>query len=76
MFEPLLAVADDLDQLDKTLKSPDSAQRAKAICAALDETAQRIADATPSAKSDRTRSDLQRLFRGMVAARRLIAQLS
>lgn len=76
MFEPLLEVADDLDQLDSTLKATDAAQRVMAMCKAFDATAQQISDATRTADSERARGELKRLFQGMVAARQLLVQLA
>lgn len=76
VFEPLLEVADDLDQLDATLKAPDVAPRMVAICKAFDATTVRINEATRNADSERSRGELQRLFQGMVAARQLLIQLA
>jgi hypothetical protein len=76
VFEALEEGAGDLDQLDATLKAPDVAKRMMAICKAFDATAQRISDATPGAASERARSDMQRLFQGMIAARQLLIQLA
>jgi hypothetical protein len=75
MYDALLPVAQDLNALDATLKAPDGPQRIARIAAAFDETARRISSATQSATDQRDRLDLQKLYRGMVAARRIVLTL-
>jgi hypothetical protein len=75
MYEALLPIAQDLNALDATLSAPDSQQRVARIAAAFDETARRISSATQSAASDGARIELQKLYRGMLAARRIVLTL-
>jgi hypothetical protein len=75
MYDALLPIAQDLNTLDATLSAPDSHQRVARIAAAFDETARRISTATQSAAGDQQRLELQRLYRGMVAAKRIILTL-
>jgi hypothetical protein len=75
MYDALLPIAQDLNTLDATLSAPDGAQRVARIAAAFDETARRISTATQSAADERERLELQKLYRGMIAARRIVLTL-
>jgi hypothetical protein len=75
MYDALLPIAQDLNALDATLSAPDSQQRVARIAAAFDETARRISSATHSAASEGARIELQKLYRGMLAARRIVLTL-
>lgn len=75
MYDALLPIAQDLNTLDATLAAPDSPQRVARIVAAFDETARRISSATQSAGDERERAELQKLYRGMIAARRIVLTL-
>jgi hypothetical protein len=75
MYEPLLPVADDLATLNATLEAADSRERVARITQAFDETARRISAATQSSVNDGDRKTLQRLYRGMLAARRIVLNL-
>jgi hypothetical protein len=75
MYEALLPITEDLNTLDVTLSAADSQQRVARIVAAFDETARRISSATQSAASDQERIALQKLYRGMIAARRIVLTL-
>ncbi|WP_321816635.1 MULTISPECIES: type III secretion system protein [unclassified Paraburkholderia] len=75
MYDALLPIAADLNAFDATLAAPDSAARVARIVAAFEETARRISDATQAAADDATRADLQKLYRGMLAARRIVLAL-
>jgi hypothetical protein len=75
MYEALQTIAQDLNTLDATLNSPDSQQRVARIAAAFEQTAQRISSATQSAANDHERIELQKLYRGMIAARRIVLTL-
>jgi hypothetical protein len=75
MYDALLPIAQDLNTLDATLAAPDSPQRVARIVAAFDETARRISSATQSAGDERERTELQKLYRGMIAARRIVLTL-
>ncbi len=75
MYEALQSVAKDLNSLDAMFKAPDSRQRVARVSDAFDETARRISAATQSAANDEERSALQKLYRGMLAARRIVVNL-
>lgn len=75
MYDALLPIAQDLNTLDATLNAADSQQRVARIAAAFDETAQRISTVTQSAANDHERVELQKLYRGMIAARRIVLTL-
>ncbi|HEV3104145.1 MAG TPA: type III secretion system protein [Trinickia sp.] len=75
MYDALLPIAQDLNALDATLAAPDSQQRIARIATAFDETARRISTATQTAADDRERIELQKLYRGMIAARRIVLTL-
>lgn len=75
MYDALLPIAQDLNALDATLSAPDSPQRIARIAQAFDETARRISSATQVAADDRERIELQKLYRGMIAARRIVLTL-
>ncbi|MCX4161412.1 MULTISPECIES: type III secretion system protein [Paraburkholderia] len=75
MYDALLPVAQDLNTLDATLNAPDSQQRVARIVGAFEETARRISSATQAAKSDHERLELQKLYRGMIAAQRIVLTL-
>jgi hypothetical protein len=75
MYDALLSVAQDLNALDATLAAPDGSTRVARIAAAFDETARRISSATQSAVDDHERLELQKLYRGMIAARRIVLTL-
>ncbi|CAB3769447.1 type III secretion system protein [Paraburkholderia solisilvae] len=76
MYDALLPIAQDLNTLDATLAAPDGHQRVARIAAAFDETARCISAATQSAADDAERAELQKLYRGMIAARRIVLTLS
>lgn len=75
MYDALIPIAQDLNALDATLAAPDSPQRVARIAAAFDETARRISSATQAAGGERERLELQKLYRGMIAARRIVISL-
>jgi hypothetical protein len=75
MYDALLPIAKDLNALDVTFSAPDSPQRVARITAAFDETARRISSATQTAADERERLELQKLYRGMIAARRIVLTL-
>jgi hypothetical protein len=75
MYDALLPIAQDLNALGATLSAPDGPQRVARIAAAFDETARRISSATQTAADDRERIELQKLYRGMIAARRIVLSL-
>ena len=75
MYESLAPVAKDLTHLKATLASPMSHALVTRATAALDTTAKELADATNKASGDHERAELQTLYRGFVAARRIVAQL-
>lgn len=75
MYEKLGAVAPLLENLGATLSSPDASVRVGTILAALDETAQQISNEALSAQSGDDRAALHTIYRGMLAAKRIVARL-
>ncbi len=75
MYDALLPITQDLNAFDVTLNAPDGLQRVTRIAAAFDETARRISTATQTAKDDQERLELQKLYRGMIAAQRIVLTL-
>lgn len=75
MYDALLPIAQDLNSLDATLQAPDASQRITRIAAAFDETAKQISTATQSAANDHERIEMQKLYRGMIAAKRIVLTL-
>jgi len=74
VYEPLAHYERDFNDLRKTLADPSSGHaRADAIRAALDATAQQISATQGTTELDRDR--LAKLYRGFVAASRIVAQL-
>jgi hypothetical protein len=75
MYEKLTAVAPLMEKLSATLSAPDASVRVASITAALDEAANQISDAAQSVAAAEERVSLQKIYRGMVAAKRIVAQL-
>ncbi|WP_175669545.1 type III secretion system protein [Burkholderia ambifaria] len=72
MYQDLEAIRDDLKQLQRTLESTDGAAR---IDKAFDSCAKRVGDATSACNDMQDRAALQKIYRGMVAARSIVQQL-
>ncbi|APR38344.1 hypothetical protein [Paraburkholderia sp. SOS3] len=75
MHEDLEAVRDDLKQLQQVLDSPAAPARVARIVAAFDACAQRVSDATCVTEDAIDRAALQKLYRGLVAARNIVHRL-
>lgn len=75
MYQKLNAVAPMLKELNATLAAPDAAQQVRVIIAALEDTAREVSDATQVAQTPEDRAALQKVYRGMLAAKRIVAQL-
>jgi len=75
MYEVLERVVDEVGPLEQALTAPDAAIRIAAICQALSETAECLSAATAHAVSDYDRNAMQRIYRGLLAAQRIIATL-
>ncbi|HEY4350000.1 MAG TPA: type III secretion system protein [Paraburkholderia sp.] len=75
MHEDLEAVRDDLKQLQQVLDSPAAPARVARIIAAFDACAQRVSDATCATEDAIDRAALQKLYRGLVAARNIVHRL-
>ena len=75
MYEKIAAVAPLLKDLNASLRAPDSSKRVASIIEALDETAREISDVTQSTESAEERAALQKIYRGMIAAKRVVAHL-
>lgn len=75
MYEKLNAVAASMQNFKETLSAPDCAARMAAITEALDEAARELSDAARSTTSAQERAGMQKMYRGMIAAKRIVAQL-
>ncbi|MFC0402798.1 type III secretion system protein [Paraburkholderia rhizosphaerae] len=75
MYQSLEKVRDDLKQLQQVLDSPAASARVARITAAFDECAQRVSDATCETEDVVDRAALQKLYRGLVAARSIVQRL-
>lgn len=73
MYEPLEACAADFNELQKTLADPAGHPRLAAIRSALDATAKNLSEAEGATEIDR--NNLAKLYRGMLAASRIVAHL-
>ena len=72
MYQDLEAIRDDLKQLQRTLESTDGAAR---IEKAFKACAEHVSDATSACNDAQDRVALQKIYRGMVAARSIVQQL-
>jgi hypothetical protein len=70
MYEALEACAADFNDLSTTLSDP---ARVARVCAALDACAKQIGEAVGATDIDR--DNLAKLYRGMLAAKRIVSQL-
>ncbi|ABC34482.1 hypothetical protein [Burkholderia thailandensis] len=75
MYEALEQAADAFGPLEQALAAPDAAARIGAIRRALGETAERVSAATAHAASDYDRDAMQKIYRGLLAAQRIVATL-
>lgn len=75
MYEALEPVTKDLTNLKATLESPTSEARVARISEAFNAVAQKLSDATQKTTVPAERTDLQKLYRGFVAAGRLVRQM-
>jgi len=73
MYEPIESCAADFNDLQKVLADPAGRERVTAIQVALEQTAEQIGK-TP-AESDTDRDNLAKLYRGIIAAGRIVALL-
>ncbi|MFM0170847.1 type III secretion protein [Paraburkholderia sediminicola] len=73
MYEPLEACAADFANIQKLLADPECDARLMEIQGALEATAKNISDATGATELER--NNLARLYRGMLAASRVVSQL-
>ncbi|WP_063534626.1 hypothetical protein [Burkholderia sp. MSMB1589WGS] len=75
MYEALERAAEEFGSLERALAAPDAAARIGAIRHALGETAERVSAATTHAASDYERDAMQKIYRGLLAAQRIVATL-
>ncbi|AOJ71182.1 MULTISPECIES: hypothetical protein [Burkholderia] len=75
MYEALERAADDCGPLEQALAAPDAAARIGALRRALGETAERVSAATAQAASEFDRDAMQKIYRGLLAAQRIVATL-
>ncbi|AXE96571.1 hypothetical protein J2797_004247 [Paraburkholderia terricola] len=74
MYAPLEACATDFNDLQKTLADPDGGPRLAAIREALEATAKNVGETNGATELDR--NNLAKLYRGLLAASRIVAQLA
>ncbi|MFM0040904.1 type III secretion system protein [Paraburkholderia sediminicola] len=75
MYDALETVRTDIKGLETTLKTPDAKERVARIAQAFEQCAQDVSDATRRALQEDERAALQKIYRGMVAARRMMLRL-
>ncbi|KVD86565.1 type III secretion protein [Burkholderia sp. ABCPW 14] len=75
MYEALERAAGEFGPIEQALAAPDAAVRIGAIRQALGETAERVSAATVQAASDYDRDAMQKIYRGLLAAQRIVATL-
>ncbi|KVA24585.1 type III secretion protein [Burkholderia ubonensis] len=75
MYEALERAADVCGPLEQALAAPDAAARIGTLRQALGETAERVSAATAQAASDFDRDAMQKIYRGLLAAQRIVATL-
>ncbi|OMG69483.1 type III secretion protein [Burkholderia ubonensis] len=75
MYEALERAADVYGPLEQALAAPDAAVRIGALRQALGETAERVSAATVHAANDYDRDAMQKIYRGLLAAQRIVATL-
>jgi hypothetical protein len=73
MYEAIEAYAADFNDLQKVLADPTARERVTAIRTALEQTARRIGETSSDNETDR--NSLAKLYRGILAAGRIVAQL-
>jgi len=73
MYEPFESCATDFRNLKGTLADPAASQRLTAIREALEASAKNISAATGATEIDR--DNLAKLYRGMLAASRIVSHL-
>ncbi|MDR3096664.1 MAG: type III secretion protein [Paraburkholderia sp.] len=73
MYEQLEPYGSDFNDLQKTLVNPAAGARIDAIRTALDATAQQISETQGASEIDR--NNLAKLYRGFLAASRIVARL-
>lgn len=72
MYQDLEAIRDDLKQLERTLQSRDGTS---CIEQAFEACARRVSDAMGACGGVQDRAVLQKIYRGMIAARSIVRQL-
>lgn len=73
MYEPFETCAADFKNLKSTLADPSGSARLAAIRSALEQSAQNISATTGASEIDR--DNLAKLYRGMLAASRIVSHL-
>jgi len=73
MYDQIEKYAAEFDNLRALLADPDAASNIASICKALEETAQRLAD--HQAQNENDRATLTKIYRGFLAASRVVAHL-
>ena len=75
MYEKLIAAEPLLNDLAATLRVPEAARHVEQITQAIDAAACTVGEISRTPLSEDQRSALQKVYRGMIAARRLVVNL-
>jgi hypothetical protein len=75
MYDRLETICEDLRNFGVVLAGADAASSVRRIADALEYTCQEVSERTRASGDDEQRARLQRIYRGMLAARRLVERL-
>ncbi|WP_147297957.1 type III secretion system protein [Trinickia dinghuensis] len=75
MYEALEAIRDELKRLPAMLASDDATSRVRRVSEAFDQTIRLIAERPRDVAGEAQRAQLQTLYRGLLAASRLVQRL-
>jgi hypothetical protein len=75
MYDALEYVHADIKGLEAALKAPDASARVSRIVQAFEQCAREVSDATLQTSQEDDRAALQKIYRGMVAAHRIVLRL-
>lgn len=75
MYDRLEAIHHELRHFDELLAGADAASGVRRVADALEYTSQQASELTRASVDDAQRARLQRIYRGMLAARRLVERL-
>jgi hypothetical protein len=75
MYDKLIAAEPLLNDLRATLRAPGAARHVAQITEALDDAARAVGEVSRTPLPEDHRAALQKVYRGMIAARRLVVNL-